>query len=64
MQLFGRYYALKEMYGNIMPDIQTASKKYGLSNSIISVGDFLFSHQEFALIHNKLDEFQSLIYNV
>ena len=64
MQLFGRYSALKEMYGNIMPDIQTASNKYGLSKSIISVGEFLLSHQEFALIQNKFDEFQYLIYNV
>lgn len=61
MQLFGRYSALKEMYGDMMPPLQSANKKYGLANSIIAVGDFLHSHQEFNLICDSLDELEVLM---
>lgn len=61
MQWFGRYAALKEMYGNMMPALQTANPKYGLSNNIIAVGDFLQANQEFGLIHNDLGKFCTLI---
>lgn len=61
MQHFGRYSTLKNMYGNMMPQLQTANKKYGLSNRIIDVGEFLLSHSEFPLICDHFDEFQALI---
>lgn len=61
MQLFGRYSALKEMYPQVMPAFQTANKKYGLPSSIIEVGEFLHSHQEFSLVCDKLEQLQLLV---
>lgn len=61
MQWFGRYSALKEKYRDLMPALCTAHKKYGLSDAMIAVGDFLHTHQEFCLIHDKLDEFKALV---
>lgn len=61
VQEFGRYSALKGIYGNKMPNLQTAIEKYGVLQSLVSVGDFLHSHQEFALIQDELEQFQKLV---
>ena len=61
MQWFGRYSALKDLYGSKMPPFQLGLKKYGLSQKIINVGRFLHSHRDFSLVCNDFDELERLV---
>lgn len=64
MQWYGRYSALKELYGAKMLPLQVGHKKYGLPTSRIDIGRFLHSHQDFNSICSKFDEFERLINKV
>lgn len=61
MQEYGRYSALKKMYPNFMPDLHAANEKFGLENSLIEVGEFLHSHQDFILVRDSFEQLQKLV---
>lgn len=61
MQWFGRYSALKDLFGSKILPLQVAYRKFGLSQEIIDIGRYLHSHQDFNLICNCFAEFESLI---
>lgn len=61
MQMFGRYSALRELYGSLMLPLQIGHKKHSLPQEIINVGRFLHSHPDFNLVRNNFDQFQALL---
>lgn len=52
------------MYGQAMPELSLAHRRFGLDKTIIAIADFLHSHQEFESIRDKFGELEVLVNSV